>query len=519
LLLAAIVLVVAYQIFSVGRIPAFPTDDDGAYAAAGYQIWQTGRPGVSGYKSVAGMGRDIYVLGHIGSAVQGVLMKLFGVSLVTALLPSVLVGMGVLAMTYLLGRELWTVRAGLVAALLLSLSGVFFSAAHSARPDLLVTLFLLVAMWLVVSKTERPYQRLVLAGLVMGLGGDVHPNGFLLAPLPLVFWLLWRRPGWAVAWRGVLFYGTGGMLGIIYWLATHYWPQPADFRRQSSLHGLTTHGVKILDHGVPGALVAELQRYLNWFWNARGHRHLLEGLFVLGAGVLLVWRGGRAGRAVVGAWLLLFLIAAALMSNSFGWYLIFAWPLFALWLAGALELMEQGGPRFLARGALALLVLAYLGNLGLWFWKARQDVPMQARLAELRRIVPADAPVFASAGLWFAFWDRDFTHEPYLPFRVLESKLYPETGPTGWDVEQRKLGWRYIAAYGNLQRALDPEFPIEEMLAVEPWRNRADEVREARAFSLKRCSVVARLRSPEETITIFRVNDDDDVSVAENLLR
>jgi hypothetical protein len=508
LLLFAITLVIAYQLFAVGRIPALPTDDDGAYAAAGYQIWQTGRPGVSGYKDMAGMGRDIYVLGHIGAAAQGVLMKLFGVSVVTALLPSVLVGLGVLAMVYLLGRELWGVKTGLIAALLLSLSGVFFSAAHSARPDLLVTLFLLVALWLVASAAERSYLKLALAGLVMGLSGDVHPNGFLLAPLPLAFWMLLRRPGWAVLWRGVLFYGIGGAAGIVYWLATHYWPQPADFRRQSSLHGLATHGVKILDHGVPGAIGLELQRYLNWFWNARGHRHLLEGLFVLAAGSLLLWRGGRAGRAIVSVWLLLFLIAAALMSNSFGWYLIFAWPLFALWMARAVELIELRWPHFIARGALALLIAAYLGNLGLWFWKARHDVPMQARLAELRRIVPANAPVFASAGLWFAYWDRDFTHEPYLPFRVLESKLYPETGATGWDVEQQKFGWQYIVAYGNLQRALDPEFPIEEMLAVEPWRNRADEVRQARAFSLKRCSVVARLKSPEDTITVFRVNDD-----------
>lgn len=506
-LLVAIVLVAAYQLYATGHIPAFPTDDDGAYAAAGYQIWQTGKPGVSGYKDVAGMGRDIYVLGHIGAAVQGLAMKLFGVSVVTALLPSVLIGFAVLAMVCLLGWQLWNLTIGLLAALLLGLSGVFFSASHSARPDLLVALFLLIALWLVGSALdERPYLRLALSGLVMGLSGDVHPNGFLLAPLPFVFWVLLRKPKWRLLWRGVLAYGIGGSIGIVYWLAVHYWPQPADFRRQSSLHGLATHGVKILDHGIFGAVGMELQRYLNWFWNARGHRHLLEGLLVLASGVLLVWRGGRIERAVVGTWLLLFVIAAALMSNSFGWYLIFAWPLFALWLARAVELIES---RWLARSVVALLIAAYLFNQGLWFWKARQDTPLQSQLSVLRAAVPADAPVLASAGLWFAYWDRDFTHEPYLPFRVLESRIYPETGATGWEIEQRKMGWRYVVAYGNLRRMLDPEFPIEEMLAVEPWHNRADEVRDARAFSLKRCSVVARLKSPEDTITIFRVSDVD----------
>ncbi len=89
-----LVLVILYQGFTLGRVPAFPTDDDGAYAAAGYQIWQTGKPGVSGYKHVAGMGRDIYVLGHIGAAVQGVFMHFVGVNVVTALLPSFVVGIG-----------------------------------------------------------------------------------------------------------------------------------------------------------------------------------------------------------------------------------------------------------------------------------------------------------------------------------------------------------------------------------------------------------------------------------------
>ena len=500
-----LVLVILYQGFTLGRVPAFPTDDDGAYAAAGYQIWQTGKPGVSGYKHVAGMGRDIYVLGHIGAAVQGVFMHFVGVNVVTALLPSFVVGIGVLVLVFLLGRNLWNAQTGLLAALLLGLAGVFFSAAHSARPDLLLTFFLLLAMWLVApASPERITWRLLLAGIVMSLGGDVHPNGFLLAPLPWLFWLLLHKPTWRQFWRGTLLYAVGGLLGVVWWLARHYWPQPEDFRRQTALHGLATHGVKIFEHGLLGALQAELQRYLNWFWHARGHRHLLEGLFVLASGALLLWKGSRAERAVVGVWLGLFLIAAALMSNSFGWYLIFAWPLFALWLARAASLVQ---PRWLAQSALALLVLAYVGNLALWQWKAQHEVSLQARLAELRQQVPADAPVFASAGLWFAFWDRDFTHEPYLPFRALEVKLLPATGPTGWEAEQQKLGWRYIVAYGNLQRALDPEFPLEQIIAVEPWRSRADEVRDARAFSLKRCSVVARWPNGDDTITLFQVND------------
>lgn len=512
LIVGAILLVSLYQTYAIGFIPSYPTDDDGAYAAAGYQIWITGKPGVPGYKSVAGMGEDIYVLGHIGAAFQGVFMRLFGVSLATALLPSFFIGGACLWFVYLLGRELWNAKVGALAALFLSLSGIFFSASHSARPDLLVTCFLLLALWLAASATrEKPFWRLGVAGLVMGISGDAHPNGFLLAPLPFLFWIMLRRPEWKLLLRAMTVYGAGGVIGIVYWLALHYWPNPGEFRRQSSVHGLATHGIKFLNHGLLGALVAEAQRYLNWFWNARGHRHLLEGVLIFASGILLLWKGGRIERAVVGVWILFFLIAAALMSNSFGWYLIFAWPILALWMAKAVDLIEA---KWLAKGAVALIVIAYLFNLGLWHWKASQDIPMKNWLADLRATIPAQEPVFASAGLWFAFWDRDFTHEPYLPFREIETKLYPETGPTGWEIEQRKYGWRYIAAYGNLRRMLDPEVPIEQMLNVEQWRNRADEIVSARNFSLNRCSVVKRFQSKEETITVFRVSDINSPAVA-----
>lgn len=510
LLIFAIGLVIAYQAYAIGRIPSYPTDDDGAYAAAGYQIWQTGKPGVSGYKEVAGMGRNIFVLGHLGAAVQGVFMKLFGVGLVAALLPSLFIGIACLVFVFLLGRELWNAKTGLLAALLLGLSGVFFAASHSARPDLLVALFLLIGLWLAASASiEKPFCRLFFSGLVMGFSGDVHPNGFLLAPLPLVFWFLLRRPDWKLLLKCTVVYGLGGAIGIVYWLGTHYWPDPAGFRRQSSVHGLATHGIKILDHGVFGSLVAESQRYLNWFWNARGHRHLPEGLCILASGVLLLWRGGRIGRAIVGTWALFFLTASALMSNSFGWYLTFAWPFFALWMARAAELIEL---KWMARAAVTLVITAYLLNLGLWHWKAAQDKPMNSWVADLRMTIPNYEPVFASAGLWFAFWDRNFTHEPYLPFREIEARLYPETGVTGWEAEQRKHGWRYIAAYGNLRQMLDPEFPIEQMLAIEPWNNRKGEVLKARNFSLKYCSIVARFRSQSETIIVLRINDTNRIS-------
>ncbi|MGA1368561.1 MAG: ArnT family glycosyltransferase [Blastocatellia bacterium] len=497
--------VMAYHLATLGIHPAMPTDDDGAYAAAAYQMWQTGRPGVPGYRSVVGMGEDIFLLGHLGGWIQGAGMALTGVGLRAALVPSWVVGILLLWMVFRLGQQLWGREAAWLATLLLSLSGVFFQATHSARPDLLVALFLVTAMG-VVGGSARPGIRLLSAGLLMGFSGDLHPNGFLLTPVPFVFWWWRARPGWRDLGRAVLLYGLGTAVGVGYWVIRHYLPNPEGFWRQNGLHGIATHGIPLLDWGLGGALRSEAQRYLDWFWEARGHRHLGEGVLVLAAAAWHLSRGERSGRALVIAWATLFLIGALAMSNTFSWYLIFAWPFFALWTAAAIvQLARAARFRRVALLAWGLLLVGALGNHQLWGWKASQAVPLTQRIPQIRLIVPPDAPVFASAGLWFAFWDRDFTHEPYLPFRALETTLYPETGPTGWEVESRRLGWRYVAAYGNLQRFLDPEVPLHEILATPPWRDRAEEVRQAREWSLHSLEPLAKLPSPEQPILLFRV--------------
>src|SRR5262249_19508378 len=61
-------LIAAFSIFNfatLGRVPAFPHRDDGYYAAAAYQFWQTGRPRCAQCKDVVGLDRDVWVNGRI----------------------------------------------------------------------------------------------------------------------------------------------------------------------------------------------------------------------------------------------------------------------------------------------------------------------------------------------------------------------------------------------------------------------------------------------------------------------
>lgn len=498
--------ILIHNVGTLGRVPAFPNDDDGAYAAAAYQFWETGKPGVAAYRDVAGLGRDVWAFGRIGAAVQGVFLHFVGVSIFAALLPSFLVGLGLLVVTGALGRALWDTQTGVLAVVLLVASGKFFEACRWARPDMLLTFCFVLSLWLVASASAgRPYRSLFLSGLVMGLAGDVHLNGFLIAPVPLLFWLLLRPESNGVRWRAGLAYAGAGLVGVLYWLAIHYWPDTEGVRQQAALYGGQTHGLRISKLGVTGALKAEVERYLNWFWHARGHRHLFEGLCVFGSGLWMLARAERVGRAIVCIWLACFGIAAVAMSNPYGWYLVYVWPLFMLWMSRAFLAFPV---RWLSVTVLGLLLAGYVANLAVWHLKARQDISLQNRLVELRREIPTNAPVVANGMFWFAFWDRDYTDSQYMQFRELESKLRPDLGPVCWLTEQRKRGWRYIVAYGDLRGLLDPKVALEEFLSYPCNRNRNSEIQKARSFSLQHCSVERRIPGLVEPILILRIKQE-----------
>jgi 4-amino-4-deoxy-L-arabinose transferase-like glycosyltransferase len=501
-LLAILLAALCYSVATLDRVPAFLHDDDGGYASAAYQIWQTGEPGIPGYGDVDGLNRHCWSFGRIAAAAQGVFLHFFGVSIFGALLPSFIFGLGLLLMTALLGRALWDAETGIIAASILGLSGKFFEACRWARPDMLLALFFVTALWLAATADgPKRFRNLLLAGLVMGFAGDVHLNGFLLAPVPLVFWLLLRRENVRNRSLGTVLFMAGGAVGVAWWIGTHYLPHPSEFRAQWAID---IHGVRLIQFGVVGALKAEIRRYTDWFWAARGHRHLFEGVCVFASGIWLLMRGGRVGRAAVYIWLLIFVIAVVFMLNTYGWYLIFVWPIFALWIGRTFVELPT---RRLADAALVVLVLASLADAGLWAYKARLDVPLEARVPELRELVPADAPVLGNGALWFAFWDRDFTDVYYLRLRELTAAQ--AAGPRDlralWENETRQRGWRYIVAYGDLTQFLDPSVSIDDLMAVPSFREREAEMRAAREFSVARCEIVHRMRGYAETILVLRV--------------
>jgi len=128
---------------------------------------------------------------------QGLTMRLLGVSVEALRLPSALIGVLTLYLIYRLGREQISARVGLAAALMSALSPWHLDLSRSAKRSVLIPLFVcLVLIFLCRALRRAPSARaaldLALCGLMLGLGLHSYEL-FRVAPLAVAGAIIWVR--------------------------------------------------------------------------------------------------------------------------------------------------------------------------------------------------------------------------------------------------------------------------------------------------------------------------------------
>jgi len=408
--------------------------------------------------------------------------------------------------TYGLGNLLWGSECGLLAVIILAGSGIFFMASHMARPDMLLALCLVTALYMCASASPHKWSwRYVAAGTIMGLSGDVHLNGFFLAPVPLLFWFALKEEKNRLRIMVTATYLGPLLLGVIIWLAIRYWPDSGAFDRQFAVFGGKTHGIRIVNLGPLAAFWSEVNRYLSWFWAATFHRHLLEGLAIMGCGAWMGLWGGRKERALVVVWPAIFVIAVCLWANPYTWYLIYVWPLFALWLARTFLVASVSIGRPFAVTAISVLLVSYMINLTLWTGKAFSGPSYNEIATNVRSIVPKNASVVAGGEWWFALHDRNFTDDMHVRF----FRLATENGcaSCGWEEAWKRLGWRYVVSYGDLQLMFDAEVPVEKAMELLPSHSKTN-ILKARTFAIHNGRVIQRIQTASTPILILALGKE-----------
>ncbi len=409
LLAAALAVVMLFHLLTLTRYPRVFIDE--SWLANSSWTWlNTGANYETLHHEVFGQfGYEWIVRFFLGELPYVAAYSVFGLGLFQTRLVAWLFGGALLALTVLLGRRLYSLNTGLLAALLLALSLPFLQASRF-RQDIVLTTMVMAALWLALwaFRHERAWWAHLLAGLLVGVGMDVHQSAFMFAPALAALYLahygrklLVRRGTWLAA--------AGGAAGVAIWAAIHILPSPETYSKLMSFYFAAgadaempiTNPAALLD-----SAVREFGRY--------GFRQNVADLALIAAGGgLLLWRRSQADRLLLAFTGAAFLSFILFNGNKTSLYAIHLYPLFMLIVAQLFVtlLRRFEGARALRAGA-ALLAVAFIAYSGLRVASSALragDYDYYAITNRMREVIPPDARVMAMPLWWLGLADYDFS--------------------------------------------------------------------------------------------------------------
>ncbi|MDP8922331.1 MAG: glycosyltransferase family 39 protein, partial [Chloroflexota bacterium] len=349
--------------------------------------------------------------------------RLFGLGLFQGRIVSLVWGGLLLWVTYLAGRRLYGPAAGGIAVLFLAVSHPFLVSSHIVRPDIVVATLVVFAVYCALRGLQeggRDWH--LLAGLMLGLSFDVHPNTLAFMPLVGLFYLARYGRRAFVAPEAWLFAG-GIAIGALYYAAVRIAPDPAHFAEAFRYWiGVDKPPPLVAPRG-PNPVEAELGRWTSYFSS-----RLVE-FGVLAVGV--AWAAARSLRErrldpLLGGLLLALVVFTVLVSSKTEFYLILFFPLLVLLLAGATgEILSRlDGSRVVLAALIVLLAVAAMGfedNFGDMSEAAStfagRDYDALSR--ELREQIPAGSRVVAPPIFWIGLATPPY-YLDYVDFFVWE---------------------------------------------------------------------------------------------------
>lgn len=361
-------------------------------------------------------------------------IRLFGMSVASLRLLSLMFGFGLLIAVYLIAYELYrSRRTALITVLLVSISFPFLLSAHLIRPDIFVAAlgYMAIALYLVGRRTQRSVFNLS-TGLLIGIAFEIHPNAAIYGPIIVALHLVddGRR---FIRQRSFWTFVVGTCLSLAGYVWLHILPYPETYFTLMS--GYTPTHTPPVASGKPSAILGNL---------ASMGEYLLRGtatriLATLIAAVIL-WRKGVATYARPLTMLVVGIVTFALFVRHKGdYYLILIAPLTDIvlgigieqmlqWESGTTMLWLKRGQadgfstiaaslaRFLSK---ALVYSALAVSLVLTFNTVRTAPPpgdLDLIAHRIEQVVPKDGSIMGSHTFWFKLYQH-----PYLTWQQIRA--------------------------------------------------------------------------------------------------
>ena len=352
--------------------------------------------------------------------------RFFGVGPLQARSLPVLAGLGVVLVTFFLGRQLLNASAGVLAAFLVATDMLLWLTARTVRPDVFVAFFGTLGLLLhFIARDRQSIGYQVLAGLGVGAAMNFHPNGVTMAAAIGLLLLIetprrfWRNPRfWAFGLTVV-----AAMLPFLIW--SHSTP-------------IYTNAFNIMyNRGeyysfwqkLHGEIFGRYKDYLG-FPSRRFQFGLpiplrLHIVLLLAVScALLAIRNRRLWlplAVVVTLTLLWFLYTPSKVVR----YLVIPTPIFSVIIAAAVISLADKRRQYLAMLAACCICMAsQLGGNLIILTRFRKADYLQVT-SQLQQLIPKGETILANITFWMALHDRPYLCYDFEPFQETIKRAQP----------------------------------------------------------------------------------------------
>ncbi|MFI5182199.1 MAG: hypothetical protein ACHQPI_12490 [Thermoanaerobaculia bacterium] len=422
--LLAVLLLTLFVLLSLRGLDVIPQvyQDEGWIASPGLTYVEQGVFASDLFRGFFGSERHFYGFLPLYPVLCGASMKLFGVSLLSARLVSLLLASATLALTYVGGRRLLSPSHGLAALAVLALwpvaaplpylpTGIpLADLARLVRYDIGVPVFGLAGFLLIAGHTGITRTRAAAAGALAALSALCHVYGGAWLAVGAI--LVLRDDG---AGRGARLAALCGSFVAVLspWLLFA-------FRDSADLAGQNFNVSDRFTLFDPVFYLSNLRfewrRYEPVLREARSGDLAvwIWGAAVVAGGMLLLRRAARerdqsASEILLALAVTAFLFALLVRPKTFS-YLATLWPLLALTASTAVvSLLSSTRPRAVRAAAALLFAVPVVHGASAYWDRAREAsraTPYPVLAERLRAIVPREARLLAHHEAWFALQGR-----------------------------------------------------------------------------------------------------------------
>lgn len=337
----------------------------------------------------------------LGAVPTRVAVQVWGVSLRSVRLVSYVGGLAVLLAVAVLGRQLWSLRVGALAALFLALTPLFLAGSHIGRPEIWVALAAVTALSASVRgwQTRQPRWD-VLGALLAIVSVEFHQNGAVFAVALASTYAarygrsLWRRRS------ALAFFGISAVGGAAYLVRQRNVLLPGGTDGTGGLGIAASHALPVLSENPLIWIFREFSRYVRFAADDQ------LGALLIALALALAWHRSTAADRVTVSWLVGAALAMMLLvSRRFELYVL---PM----LCVAAVLVGRGFAEVLdrfsiwgRRAVFATLAVMLVPSFTLAVTGLGQDPTDIHRT--LRATVPCER-ILAPNVYWLGFTDCDF---------------------------------------------------------------------------------------------------------------